>query len=230
MTAASRAALAQGIRTVPRDWIDRRVGRGADVAAVWTARADPHAIWENEFFNRSVGSVYDIGPQLPGRLASVRVSVDGAGYLRDGRGHTIRRRYALTDGTLDLDGARVAADDALGLSLWRVDGPLRSLTSVTGLYPGGTWSGPSVDYRRANCRGGAIRVTLLGDASLFARLQRVRAGDVTRLVVPGVPAAMTVPLHDCRARFVVDPTRVPGGGDRRRLGVHFLSFDYVPPR
>jgi len=230
LTAASRAALAQGIRSVSRDWIDRRVGKDADVAAVWTSRADAHAIWENEFFNRSVGRVYDTGPSLPGGLASVRVSVDRRGYLREAEGRTIQHRYVLADGSLDLVGVKAAADESLGLTLWRVEGPLRSLTRVTGLYAGGTWSGPTVEYSRAHCAGGALRVMLLGDASLFTGLQRVRAGDVTRLVVPGVPAAMTVPLSACRARFVVDPTRVPGGTDRRRLGVHFLSFEYLPPR
>jgi hypothetical protein len=230
LTATSRAALSQGIRSVPRDWIDRSVGKDADVAAVWTGRTDAHVIWENEFFNRSVGGVYDTGRAMPGALASTRVTVDGEGYLRDTEGRTIHHRYVLADGSLDLAGVKAAADDALGVNLWKVDGPLRSLTSVTGLYPGGTWSGPTVEYRRLHCAGGAVRVALLGDASLFARVQRVRAGDVTRLVVPGVPAAMTVPLSGCRARFAVDPTKVPGGGDERRLGVHFLSFQFLPPR
>jgi hypothetical protein len=230
LTAASRGALSQGIRSVPRDWIDRRVGKDADVAAVWTGRTDAHVIWENEFFNRSVDRVYDTGAPMPGALPSTRVFVDGDGYLRDRKGRTIRHRYVLADGSLDLNGVKAAADAPLGISLWKVDGPLRSLTRVTGLYPGGTWSGPSVQYRRLQCAGGAVRVTLLGDASLFARVQRVRAGDVTRLIVPGVPAQMTVPLSSCRVRFDVSPTKVPGTRDDRVLGAHFLSFEYLPPR
>jgi hypothetical protein len=142
----------------------------------------------------------------------------------------IHHRYVLVDGSLDVAGVKRASDQPLGVNLWEVRGPVRSLTRVAGLYPGGTWSGPSVDYRRDECSGGSVRVTLLGDAGLFERLQRVRAGGITRLVVPGVPAVMSVPLAVCRAHFTIDPTTVPGRGDRRRLGVHFLSFEYVPPK
>jgi hypothetical protein len=58
----------------------------------------------------------------------------------------------------------------------------------------------------------------------------VRAGGVTKRVTPGVPVTMTVPLRGCRTRFVVSPTKVPGltAHDLRRLGVHFLSFEYRP--
>jgi hypothetical protein len=41
---------------------------------------------------------------------------------------------------------------------------------------------------------------------------------------------MTVPLRGCAARFTVAPTKVPGREDMRRLGIHFLSFEYRPPR
>ena len=33
----------------------------------------------------------------------------------------------------------------------------------------------------------------------------------------------------CRVRFTVSPTKVPGNGDDRELGVHFRSFDYREP-
>ena len=57
---ASRNARAAGIGGRV-DWIDRGV-RGDDVVGVlWAGRTDPHVVWENEFFNRSVGPVYDVG-------------------------------------------------------------------------------------------------------------------------------------------------------------------------
>ena len=55
----------------------------------------------------------------------------------------------LVDGTLDLNGVRLALDRALGLNLWDVRGPVSALTQVTGLYPNGTWSGRVVVYHRA---------------------------------------------------------------------------------
>jgi len=45
-------------------------------------------------------------------------------------------------------------------------------------------------------------------------------------------AVLRVPLRPeggaCRVRFDVTPTAVPGGGDSRRLGVHFDAFNYEP--
>jgi hypothetical protein len=73
-------------------------------------------------------------------------------------------------------------------------------------------------------------VTLAGDAGLFQDPQTVRAGGVTRRVFPLVATTMTVPLTHCRVRFVVSPTKVPGRGDSRRLGVHFRLFEYLPRR
>ena len=75
---ASHNARAAGIGG-RLDWIDRAV-RGDDVVGVlWAGRTDPHVVWENEFFNRSVGAVYDVGRPMPGNLA-----VD-AGRRRRGR-------------------------------------------------------------------------------------------------------------------------------------------------
>jgi len=67
---------------------------------------------------------------------------------------------------------------------------------------------------------------VLGDPSLFLAPQTVRANGAAHLVRPGVRTGITVPLRNCRARFVVSPTKVPGGADPRRLGVHFLTFAY----
>ena len=55
---AGAGALFQGIRGVRRDWIDRAVPAGADVAVLWTGRSDRFTVNQNEFFNRSVGQVY----------------------------------------------------------------------------------------------------------------------------------------------------------------------------
>ena len=65
---------------------------------------------------------------------------------------------------------------------------------------------------------------------LFKRRQTVLAGRVAHLVKPGVLTKLTVPLVDCRADFSISPTKVPGNGDPRRLGIHFLSFEYAASR
>lgn len=233
-TFASRGALFQGIRGVPRDWIDRKVGTAETVAAIWTGKTDVHVVWENELFNRSVGTVYNTQAPIPGGLASTDVTIGADGYLR-AAGKKIRSRYALVDGSLDLNGAKIASDPLLGIGLFRLAGPIRSLTRVAGLYANDTWSGPSLTYTRLQCRGGSVAVTVLGDASLFRGPQRVAvAGGPARTVTPGKTVTFAVPLVSshgtCSARFDVSPTKVPGAGDTRRLGIHFLSFEYRPPR
>ena len=50
---------------------------------------------------------------------------------------------------------------------------------------------------------------------------------------PANAASLTVPLRpragECRVVFTVSPTAVPGKGDQRVLGVHFLAFRYTAP-
>ena len=64
---AGAGALFQGIRGAQRDWIDRAVPPGADVAVLWTGRSDRFTVNQNEFFNRSVGQVYYTGRPTPRR-------------------------------------------------------------------------------------------------------------------------------------------------------------------
>ena len=96
------------------------------------------------------------------------------------------------------------------------------------VYPNDNWSGRVVVYRRRGCAGGAVRVAVLGDPSLFRHVQTVRANGATRVVLPGATTVLRVPLRRCAARFVVSPTKAPGGADQRRLGLRFLSFAYLP--
>ena len=55
---ASLGKLFAGIRTTHTDWLDREVGRDASIAYLRTGGATDEALWENEFFNRSLGPVY----------------------------------------------------------------------------------------------------------------------------------------------------------------------------
>jgi hypothetical protein len=242
---AGIGALFQGIRSVPRDWIDGAVPTGATVGAVFTGVADRYTVNENEFFNRRVGPVYYIGGKtqenVPGET-EVRLGADGV--LRRTDGSPLRDRYVLADGSLEVDGALVARDEGWAISLWRVAGPVvrRAEVRISGLYPGDTWSGPSVRYERRNCHGGTLVVTLSGDERLFegvgttviARPQGAAARTV--LLGPRRERVVRLPLlphgGSCRVTFDVSPTRNPalvltGSTDNRELGAHFL-FAYEP--
>jgi hypothetical protein len=239
----SVGSLYAGITLPQRDWIDRAVGRNADVAAVWTGNADAHAIWENEFFNRSVGTIYDTAAPLPGGLPETAVKLDPRTGLLLANGRPVRARYALVDGTMALDGKVIAQDATKGMTLYQPDGPLRQTTRVAGLYPNDTWSGPRVSYTRLGCKGGTVAVLLESDPALYTTPQVVTASvaghTVGRASVPPRgQVELRVPLRPqgttCTAVFRVGRTAVPKvvtkglNQDIRPLGVHFDRFDYAP--
>jgi len=240
---SGEGALFQGIRGVPRDWIDDRVPAGDEVAVLWTGRADRFTVNQNEFFNRSVGRVYYTSQPTPGGIGETPVRIDAAGVVRTPTGATVDAPYALLDGSVTPKGEVVARDD-LGTTLWRLHGPLSSLTSVRGLYPNDTWSGPRVTWTRLRCHGGRLLVGLHTDPTLFAgRLARVtafvgRRPVATIAVAPEGSATLRVPLEAvdgrCVVRFTVTPTlvpaeEIPGSTDDRRLGAHFDSFVHEQP-
>ncbi|HUY71738.1 MAG TPA: hypothetical protein VMV08_05810, partial [Gaiellaceae bacterium] len=243
---ATLGSLYAGIQSPHPDWIDRTVGRNASVAVLWTGTMpSPYPVWENEFFNRSVRTVYDVdGAQRPDPLPETNVSREPDGELASG-GRPVIASYVLASGTTEIAGTRIAQDRGVGVDLYRVDGPIVILSHVTGLYQD-TWSGQTgrtVTYQRVECTGGRVEVKLQGDAQLFPTPQTVVATEVgavvgrTTIPVNG-PKWLTVPLHPaangrCVVEFTVGRTRVParverGSVDTRALGAHFLTFDYLP--
>jgi hypothetical protein len=235
--------LFQGITTTP-DWIDRAVGRDAEVALIWSGNTDKYSIWENEFFNRSVRRFYYTASPLQGDLPEQPLTVDrSSGLMRGPDGKVVRASYVLTDGTVDVGGRLVAQDARKGIVLIRIGGPLRQVSRVDGLYPQDTWSGPAVTYTRLACRGGSVVVSLQSDPSLFTKPTTVVASvggrEVARVAVaPTAMRELTVPLRrqgsTCRAAFAVSPTLVPEvvtkgqNPDPRELGIHFTRFTYKP--
>ncbi len=230
---ASVGALFGGIARPERDWVDRAVGRDAHVAFVWSGTKDKFTLWQNEFFNRSVGRVYDLGPAAPGGLPSKRVTADPrSGSLRG----TKPAPYVLTDDSVRLFGVPIARDARKGMILYRVAGPLQLAYATGGVYPD-SWSGRSARYTRYECEGGRLTVLLESDRTLFGRPQVVASGKQSVRVPPGGKATLTVPLRSrdgrCTARFTVTPTAVPaavipGSTDTRRLGIHFSRFRFSP--
>jgi len=245
---AGAGALFQGIRGAKRDWIDAALPPGATAAALWTGHTDRFTINQNEFFNRALGTVYYTGSPTPGGLPETAVQLrprDGVFVKPDGS--PVTDRYVVLDGTVEPDGTRLAQDPLLGITLWRLNGPLVSTTRVDGIYPNDTWSGRSVTYTRTHCRPGHVAVRLSSDPSLFRKPQRVTA--TTSSGGSGAGASIRVPLTGsvvlripvapdangvCVVRYTVSPTAVPadvlpGSSDDRVLGAHFNGFALEVP-
>ncbi len=239
----SVGSLYSGTHETHPDWIDRAVGAHASVVVLWDGSPTlTYTVWEDEFFNRSVGAVYDLdGAWEPDPLPEQAATRSQSGVLLSG-GRPIDAQYVLAHGSLALGGRLVAADP-VGVDLYRVDGPIVLLTHIAGLYPNDTWSvgGAPVSYQRVECGGGRLAVTLDSDAQLFHRdadrrrarggpgrgtyeHRRRRASACSRCRCAGAPAALPRRLH---GRAHAMPARVErGSSDTRRLGAHFLEFQY----
>ena len=246
VTRASQGSFTSGIGRSHPDWIDRAVPAGAEVAVLWTGAGDVYSVWHNEFFNRSVGTIYFIAKPLLGGMPQTRLVADAqAGILRDLDGRPVQPRYLLVDDSFTPAGRVLARDEGHEIGLYELRGPLRSSEKVTGLYPDDTWSGAEVTYTRRDCESGILRVQLRGDPSLFTEPQTVVArveGEVTGRVTfkPDEEKELVVPLRpraeNCVVEFAVSPTGVPAeltlgvNPDTRVLGVHFDRFEYEQQR
>ena len=236
---AGAGALFQGIRGAPRDWIDGAVPAGKEVAVLYTGAADRFTVNMNEFFNRRVGQVYYTSSPTPGGVNELPVTVDRAGVVRTADGRALSPSYLLVDGSVDPNAVAVARDRLLGMTVWKVDGPLVLAKTVkTGVNPDDTWSGPRVTWTRENCSGGSLTVSLSGDVQLFPEGNTVTASTGQRArVLPNRLTTLRVPLVPkqgrCSVVFDVSPTAIPsqvipGNTDDRVLGAHFNAFAYDP--
>ena len=185
---SSAGAVFQGIRGVDRDWIDDALP-GADVPVLWSGPpVDRFVVNQNEFFNRDVGQVYYSSVPTPGGLYEKRIHFDRGGYARTDDGRLLRSRYLLTDGAITPYGTVIAVDPA-GATLWRLQGPLLSTTSVQGLYPNDSWSGKHVVWTRRRCQAGVLTVTLSSGPELYKGPNRVVATRRHAAREPDRPAA-----------------------------------------
>ena len=134
----SKDAQAAGIGVPGRDWIDRAVGPDANVSVVWSQlvprselweprfAARRRAIWESEFFNRSLRRVYTLGLGMPYNLPSTELTLGLGGSLLDRRTcSVVSAQYVLAHESLGLEGRVVATDPRTRMALFAVSGPVR---------------------------------------------------------------------------------------------------------
>jgi hypothetical protein len=228
-----------------RNWIDRVAGTKPQVAAIWTNTEgqNPVTLWINEFFNRSIGPVYNlIGP--PDGLPEATVGVDpSTGKVLLGTGLTLHAPYVLTDRSAQVAGVVAARDVGRGMTLYRAKDPIRLTFLSKGIYPD-AWSAGVATYDIFGCRGGSMHVTFQSDPATNPHRQSIVAynrdtGAVLARTTakPGHLTPFSVPLPKgipaCHLSFSITPTAIPDlrtrSGDTRVLGTRFLNPRYVPP-
>jgi glycosyltransferase involved in cell wall biosynthesis len=234
----SAAAYSTGI-SEPRAWVDAAVGRDADVTLVFSGN-NPYRGWENEFWNQSVRRVYDLAGTTPliAGLSEPSLTVQQkTGVLLDPGAKPVHVQYVLADPTAQIVGKVVAEDAKLQMAVYRVDGLLRTSTSITGWH-GDDWTAQRFDWTRRACTGGVLRIPIHSDPTLFAGVtqQIAVSGDVAPIaLVVDLPstAHKTIVVHllpragVCHVRFDVTPARKPPN-DPRTLGILVSGFEYVP--
>jgi hypothetical protein len=146
----------------------------------------------------------------------------------------VHSRYIFADPLLEVAGRVVDRDPVLGTKLYKVDGPVRLLSRLDGVY-GDLVTGPEATYTRWRCRGGRLDVGLAAVPGLSTAPQKVTlsgAGRDRSVSVPpdGTEQSVTLPLSPrrgvCTVRLVADPPLQ--GPDGRTIGVRLSAVQYRP--
>jgi hypothetical protein len=167
-------------------WIDERIGSGNDASFLLGTTADSWpetlGLWQNEFWNRSLGTIYNIGAPEPGGVVEspAQVSPQSGVILSNVTGRPVRARYVVSSMTFGLDGRLVGARPPF--ALYRTDGTVRVAEETSGVYGDG-WAGADASYTR-------FVPTTLGHVAVTASRDLWRGPDV-----PGRVRVQLIPLR-----------------------------------
>ena len=155
-------------------WIDKTIGPDADAAFLLAPdfQADPHPLWQSEFWNRSVRRVFLLDALDPNGYPAIPTTLNGAGRLVTAPG-TRQPKYIVTAPGVNVDGRLLASTPRM--ALYRVSSPLRLADRSSGLTADG-WTGADATYTRY----------YPGAKLVFV--------DLSRPELPAVPARVRVEL------------------------------------
>jgi hypothetical protein len=240
--AANLSAATSG---ADRSWIDHTVGGDQHVDYIYGASSDPNleasALWQAEFWNRSLDDVYNIGIAPPFALTEVSAPLDRAtGRLQASMPPD---PLVVAAERLGIDGGEFARNGQLGL--YRINPPPRVRMTLEGVYADGWTAGAAAltQYVTPGNRPVRLRVKLsraawtgkdvpgevtwrLGpvvESDGAATIGRVTAsGDWTAHSGKSHVITVQTPPPPYRLELNVSPTFSPsrlGGTDTRELGV-----------
>jgi hypothetical protein len=178
-----------GLRAGP-SWIDDRIGTDGSASFLLgtTSETWPEtlSLWQQEFWNRSVGPIYNLSTPEPAGGAETPVGVAPSTGLIVSKltGQTVRAPYVVSNLSFGLAGRLVAAHPPF--ALYRTTGPLRVAEARSGVYGDGWMSADAAFTRYVASRPGRLAVTLSREAW--------RGKDV-----PGHARVELIPVRGARA-------------------------------
>jgi Dolichyl-phosphate-mannose-protein mannosyltransferase len=237
-------------------WVDTRIGSDADAPYLFGTTPDPFAeavaLWQLEFWNRSLAGVYGLGVPPQAGIPELQATIDRSdGRITSASPGLEGTDYVVTQRTLDLAERPllVAGTDVL----YAVDDPLQAESATAGVYADG-WMSSDATYDRYVGPKGVL------DVSLSRRLWNgpdkpgralIEVGPLTT-GPDGLPTISRVtarrawtihagaqrtfrlptPRPPFRARVHIEPTFSPvdyGRGDVRQLGAQ-VTFGFAADR
>ena len=233
----------------PVNWLDEATD-GEPALYLGDAIDDANGIHLLEFWNRSLKQVWSLDGSAPGpgpTLTPNLVSADGA------LSHDLGYRWVVAENDADVVGTRVGEPHG-SLQLYRLDGPLRLISSRSGISGDG-WMGATAAFNQyasaANQRGFAkvllSRVASCGPdkpGQVTVRVGTVVVGPKKQPALGRVFEEQEGVIHQCKALPFLIPAKVPfrvevtieptfspheldpNSGDVRRLGAR-PEFGFV---
>jgi len=227
--------------TADTRWVDHAIGSKADAAFVFTPdlQADPHPMWQAEFWNRSVRRVFLLGAPDPNGYPAVATTLEPSGRIVPTANGTRLPKYVVTPPNVDIVGRLVRSTGRL--ALYRVQAPLRLGSRIEGVSADG-WTGADAAYSRFAEGGPAemeisrpswaasalpATVTIVAgplgvDGDGKPRIRRVTERTVVLLKGSGHQRVKLPTSAPFRVEVHVEPTVSPaqfGLPDARQLGV-----------
>jgi hypothetical protein len=234
-----------GLQESP-SWIDTRIGKDGNASFLLgtTTETWPEtlSLWQQEFWNRSLGAVYNLSTPEPagGPETPVGVAPSTGLIVSKLTGQTVSAPYVVSNLSFGVAGRLIAAHAPF--ALYRTTGPLSVAEARSGIYGDGWMSADAAFTRYVAKRPGRLAVTLSRqawrgkDVPGHARVQLIplrgaRAGQAltTRTWTLHSGGAHTFTLATPRTPFTVtvhvEPTFSPsqfGRPDPRQLGAQVV--------
>jgi hypothetical protein len=234
----------------PVDWIDRATG-GEPALYLGQQERDPNAVWLTEFWNRSIERVWSVDGSAPAPTLTPDLGAPDGSLVPDpGVEWVVARDGVAVHGEV-VDGPHG------GITLYRIDGPLRLRSAQTGVEPDG-WMGERASFslyatedgrNRGFARVSLSREGACGDvfptSQATVRVGPLVVGEDAQPTLSRVTGERRVRLAPCAVQTVllwaqvpfhvqvsVSPTFVPrevdpSSGDARSLGAQ-VGFGFKP--